>query len=42
MIRYLLDTSIAWIAEANECIVAADNEQHFEGLRFSNPLREPG
>lgn len=32
---------IASVAGANGCIVATDNEQHFEALRFINPLREP-
>lgn len=39
--RSALDMIIASVAEANECIVATDNEQHFEGLRIINPLREP-
>lgn len=38
--RSALDMIIASVAEANECIVATDNEQHFEGLRIINPLRE--
>lgn len=39
--RSALDMIIASVAEANECIIATDNEKHFEGLRFINPLREP-
>lgn len=39
--RSALDMIIASVAEANECVVATDNEQHFERLRFINPLREP-
>lgn len=40
--RSALDMIIASVAEANECIVVTDNEQHFEGLRYINPLRESG
>jgi predicted nucleic acid-binding protein len=39
--RSALDMIIASVAEANECIIATDNDKHFEGLRFINPLREP-
>ncbi len=39
--RSALDMIVAAIAEANECTIVTDNEQHFEGLRFLNPLREP-
>lgn len=39
--RSALDMIIASVAEVNECIVATDNEQHFQGLRYINPLREP-
>lgn len=39
--RSALDMIIASVAEANECIIATDNEKHFEGLRFINPLRGP-
>jgi predicted nucleic acid-binding protein len=30
---------IAAVAEANECVVATDNEKDFEGIEFFNPLR---
>jgi predicted nucleic acid-binding protein len=33
------DMMIAAIAEANGCKVATDNEKHFAGLEFVNPLR---
>ncbi|MBX9457538.1 MAG: PIN domain-containing protein [Rhizobium sp.] len=34
-----LDMIIAAIAEANDCVVATDNERDFVGLRFVNPMR---
>lgn len=34
-----LDMILAAIAEANGCIVVTDNEKHFAGLSFINPLR---
>jgi hypothetical protein len=34
-----LDTIIAAIAEANDCVVVTDNEKDFEGVGFVNPLR---
>ena len=37
--RSALDMMIAAIAEANDCIVATDNEKDFAGLKFINPLR---
>ena len=37
-----LDMIVATIAEANECIVVTDNERHFHGLPFFNPLRDSG
>ena len=37
--RSALDMIIAAIAEANDCVVVTDNEKHFSGLRFINPLR---
>jgi predicted nucleic acid-binding protein len=37
--RSALDMIIASIAEANDCIVVTDNEQHFAGLKIMNPLR---
>ncbi len=30
---------IAAIAEANDCIVATDNEKDFAGVKIVNPLR---
>ncbi|WP_213742552.1 PIN domain-containing protein [Bradyrhizobium sp. dw_411] len=37
--RSALDMIVAAIAEANGCIVVTDNEKHFNGLKFINPLR---
>lgn len=37
--RSALDMIIAAIAEANGCVIATGNEQHFEGLQFINPLK---
>jgi toxin FitB len=37
--RSALDMIIAAIAEANDCVVATDNEKDFMGLKFVNPLR---
>lgn len=37
--RSALDTIIAAIAEANECVVVTDNEKDFEGVDFINPMR---
>jgi hypothetical protein len=37
--RSALDKVIAAIAEANGCVVVADNERHFSGVEFLNPLR---
>jgi predicted nucleic acid-binding protein len=37
--RSALDMIIAAIAEANDCVVATDNEKDFSGLKFINPLR---
>jgi predicted nucleic acid-binding protein len=37
--RTALDMIIAAIAEANDCVVATDNEKDFAGLKFINPLR---
>ncbi|CAH2401027.1 type II toxin-antitoxin system VapC family toxin [Mesorhizobium escarrei] len=34
-----LDTIIAAVAEANGCVVVADNERDFEGNEILNPLR---
>jgi predicted nucleic acid-binding protein len=40
--RSALDMIIAAIAEANDCIVATDNEKDFPGLKVVNPLRSTG
>jgi predicted nucleic acid-binding protein len=37
--RSELDMIVAAVAQANECIVVTDNEKHFSGLGFLNPLR---
>jgi toxin FitB len=37
--RSALDTIIASIAEANECIVVTDNEKDFPDVAIVNPLR---
>ncbi|MGU3538957.1 PIN domain-containing protein [Methylobacterium sp. A54F] len=37
--RGALDTIIAAVAVANDCVVVTDNEGHFEGVRLVNPLR---
>jgi toxin FitB len=37
--RSALDTVVAAIAEANDCVVVTDNEKHFSGARVINPLR---
>jgi predicted nucleic acid-binding protein len=37
--RSALDMIIAAIAEAYGCVVVTDNEKHFTGLKFVNPLR---
>jgi toxin FitB len=37
--RSALDMIIASIAEANDCVIVTDNEQHFVGLKIINPLR---
>ena len=34
-----LDTIIAAVAEANDCVVVTDNEKDFEGIEILNPLR---
>jgi predicted nucleic acid-binding protein len=40
--RSALDTIIAAIGEANDCIVVTDNEKDFEGVKVVNPLRSVG
>ena len=37
--RSPLDMLLAAIGEANDCTVVTDNEKHFAGLKFLNPLR---
>ena len=37
--RSALDTIIAAIAEANDCIVVTDNEKDFADIKIVNPLR---
>ena len=37
--RSALDTIIASIAEANQCVVVTDNEKDFTGIEVVNPLR---
>jgi predicted nucleic acid-binding protein len=38
--RSALDTIIAAIAEANDCVVVTDNEKDFQGIDIINPLRD--
>lgn len=33
------DMILAAVAEANGCILVTDNEKHFAGLKFINPMR---
>ncbi len=37
--RSALDTIIAAVAEANDCVVVTDNERDFAGIEIFNPLR---
>ena len=37
--RSALDTIIAAIADANDCIVVTDNERDYNGIKSFNPLR---
>jgi predicted nucleic acid-binding protein len=37
--RSALDMILAAIAEASGCILVTDNEKHFQGLKFINPIR---
>lgn len=37
--RSALDTIIAAVAEANDCVVVTDNERDFAGIEALNPLR---
>jgi predicted nucleic acid-binding protein len=34
-----LDMILAATAEANDCVLVTDNEKHFAGLKFINPMR---
>ena len=38
--RSALDTIIAAVGMANNCIVATDNERDFEGVEMFNPIRD--
>jgi len=38
--RSALDTIIASVAEANQCVVVTDNEKDFADIEIVNPLRE--
>ena len=40
--RSALDTLIAAVAEANDCIVVTDNERDFAGIEVLNPMRGGG
>ncbi len=40
--RSALEMIVAAIAEANDCIVVTDNEKHFSGLKYINPIRTVG
>ena len=40
--RSALDTVVAAVAEANDCIVVTANEKHFADVPFMNPLRPRG
>ncbi|MER9031857.1 type II toxin-antitoxin system VapC family toxin [Mesorhizobium sp. M0674] len=40
--RSALDTIIAAVAEANECVVVTYNEKDFEDVQIINPLRSSG
>ncbi|WP_186374236.1 PIN domain-containing protein [Roseomonas gilardii] len=37
--RSALDTIIAAVGSANECVVVTDNEKDFQGIEIINPLR---
>ena len=37
--RSPLDMIIAAVAEANDCVIATENERDFAGLKMVNPLR---
>lgn len=37
--RSALDMMVAAVAETNDCTLVTDNEKHFQGVNFLNPLR---
>jgi predicted nucleic acid-binding protein len=37
--RSPLDMIVAAVAEANDCLIATDNEKDFVGFKIVNPLR---
>ncbi|WP_312608898.1 PIN domain-containing protein [Agrobacterium pusense] len=37
--RSALDTTVAAIAQSNNCVVVTDNERDFQGIEIINPLR---
>lgn len=37
--RSPLDMIVAAVAEANNCILVTDNERHFAGTKYINPMR---
>ena len=37
--RSAIDMIFSAVAEANNCILVTDNEKHFAGLKFINPMR---
>lgn len=38
--RSAMDMIVAAVAEVNNCTIVTDNERHFAGLKFINPLRD--
>lgn len=40
--RSALDTIIAAVAEANDCVVVTDNEKDFVDIKIVNPIRNSG
>jgi predicted nucleic acid-binding protein len=40
--RSALDTIIAAVAEANDCVVVTDNEKDFFDIKIVNPIRDSG
>jgi predicted nucleic acid-binding protein len=40
--RSALDTIIAAVAKANDCVVVTDNERDFAGVQIVNPLQASG